>query len=80
MHITLTPEQVTHALSVHLCPGAQWVMRGLDLEWLDESQKQPTWGAIDAACHACDPEKEAFKKMTQAQKITFLAKRLGLED
>ena len=31
-----------------LRPGAEWVLRGDDLEWLDQSQVQPTDAEIDA--------------------------------
>ena len=31
-----------------LKPGAQWVLRGDSLEWLDGSQTEPTQSAIDA--------------------------------
>jgi hypothetical protein len=31
-----------------LRPGAQWVLRGDDLEWLDQNQTQPTEAEIQA--------------------------------
>ena len=31
-----------------LCPLAQWVLRGNELEWLDELQDEPTLDAIGA--------------------------------
>jgi len=31
-----------------LRPGAEWVLRGDDLEWLDQTQSQPTDAEIDA--------------------------------
>mgnify|MGYP007046847307 CR=1 FL=1 len=31
-----------------LCPGAEWVLRGDDLEWLDTNQTQPTDAEITA--------------------------------
>ena len=31
-----------------LKPGAEWVLRGNTLEWLDGSQTEPTQSAIDA--------------------------------
>ena len=31
-----------------LRPGAQWVLRGDDLEWLDTKQTQPTEAEIQA--------------------------------
>ena len=40
-----------HAL-VSLCPGAQWVLIGKNLNWLDDSRNdafsKPTWDEIDA--------------------------------
>lgn len=36
-----------HALE-SLVPGAQWVLRGDDLEWLDSNQTQPTEAEIAA--------------------------------
>jgi len=31
-----------------LCPSAEWVLRGDDLEWLDKQQPQPTEAEIQA--------------------------------
>jgi len=31
-----------------LRPGAEWVLRGDDLEWLDQNQTEPTSAEIDA--------------------------------
>jgi hypothetical protein len=31
-----------------LYPGAEWVLRGNDLEWLDQNQTRPTDAEIDA--------------------------------
>jgi hypothetical protein len=36
-----------HALQ-SLRPGAEWVLRGDELEWLDQNQTQPTDAEIDA--------------------------------
>lgn len=33
---------------VSLCPGAQWVLRGDELEWLDQNQTQPSNAEIQA--------------------------------
>jgi hypothetical protein len=33
---------------VSLCPSAEWVLRGDDLEWLDKQQPQPTEAEIQA--------------------------------
>lgn len=37
----------THAL-VSLRPGAEWVLRGDELEWMDAEQTQPTDAEINA--------------------------------
>ena len=58
-----------------LTPAAQWVLRGDDLEWLDEVQTQPTDAAIaakivelqaayDAAAYARDRKVE-YDKLNQ---------------
>ena len=33
---------------ISLRPGAEWVMRGDDLEWLDQTQSRPTDAEIEA--------------------------------
>jgi hypothetical protein len=48
----------THAL-VSLRPGAQWVLRGDDLEWMDTEQTQPTDAEIDAEVARLQAEYEA---------------------
>ena len=35
-----------------LRPGAEWVLRGDELEWLDTNQTQPTEAEIAAEVHA----------------------------
>lgn len=75
----LTNLEIAHALQ-HLRPGAQWNIRGEEIEWLDKVQTQPTNREIAAACRSCNPEKESFRLLTSEQKISYLAKRLGLED
>jgi hypothetical protein len=40
---------ITKAKALYsLRPGAEWVLRGDDLEWLDQNQTQPTDAEIDA--------------------------------
>jgi hypothetical protein len=40
---------ITKANALHsLRPGSEWVLRGDDLEWLDQTQTQPTDAEIDA--------------------------------
>jgi hypothetical protein len=48
----------THAL-VSLRPGAQWVLRGDDLEWMDTEQTQPTEAEITAEIARLQAEYEA---------------------
>jgi tRNA A37 N6-isopentenylltransferase MiaA len=42
-----------------LRPGAQWVLRGDDLEWLDTEQAQPTEAEITAEVARLQAEYEA---------------------
>jgi hypothetical protein len=48
----------THALQ-SLRPGAQWVLRGDDLEWMDTEQTQPTDAEITAEVARLQAEYEA---------------------
>ena len=41
-----------------LRPGAQWVLRGDDLEWMDTEQTQPTDAEIDAEVARLQAEHE----------------------
>jgi hypothetical protein len=47
--------QALHSLR----PGAQWVLRGDDLEWLDTEQTQPTEAEITAEVARLQAEYEA---------------------
>jgi uncharacterized small protein (DUF1192 family) len=42
-----------------LRPGAEWVLRGDDLEWLDTKQTQPTEAEIQAEVQRLQAEYEA---------------------
>jgi uncharacterized small protein (DUF1192 family) len=42
-----------------LRPGAEWVLRGDDLEWLDQNQTQPTDAEITAEIARLQTEYEA---------------------
>jgi hypothetical protein len=42
-----------------LRPGAQWVLRGDDLEWLDQNQTQPSDAEIAAEIARLEAEYEA---------------------
>jgi uncharacterized small protein (DUF1192 family) len=42
-----------------LCPGAQWVLRGDDLEWLSPNIQQPTEAEINAEIARLQAEYDA---------------------
>ena len=47
------------AALLSLRPGAQWVIRGDDLEWLDTEQAQPTDAEVDAEIARMQAEYDA---------------------
>jgi hypothetical protein len=80
----MTNAGIVHALSIHLTPGAQWVLTGDDpanLIWIDTVQTQPSLTAIENACQGCNPLATEFAALTtQTEQINFLAKQLGLSN
>jgi hypothetical protein len=68
---------------LNLRPGAQWVLRGDDLEWLDQSQTRPTDAKIDAEVArltALEPARIATENrraayITEADPLFFKAQR-----
>ena len=67
-----------------LCPGAEWVLRGDELEWLDTEQTQPSDAEIEAEVArliAEQPAKEARAKrdrlLTESDWITIRATDTG---
>jgi len=66
-----------------LRPGAQWVLRGDDLEWLDQNQTRPTDAEIDAEVArltALEPARIATENrraayITEADPLFFKAQR-----
>jgi hypothetical protein len=66
-----------------LRPGAQWVLRGDELEWLDANQTQPTDAEIDAEVArltALEPARIATENrraayITEADPLFFKAQR-----
>jgi tRNA A37 N6-isopentenylltransferase MiaA len=48
-----------------LRPGAEWAMRGDDLEWLDQNQTQPTEAEITAEVARLQAEHEAKEYQRQ---------------
>jgi hypothetical protein len=53
---------------ISLRSGAQWVLRGDDLEWLDQNQTQPTDAEIDAEIARLQAAYDA--KEYQRQRVT----------
>jgi len=50
---------------ISLRPGAQWVLRGDDLEWMDTEQTQPTEAEITAEVARLQAEYEANEYQRQ---------------
>ena len=50
--------KITDAL-LSLRPGAEWVVRGTEIEWLDSKQTQPTDAEIQAEITRLEAEYEA---------------------
>ena len=44
---------------INLCPGAEWVIKNGELEWLDTEQTQPTEEEIQAEIARLEAEYEA---------------------
>lgn len=77
-----TKERLIKALQ-ELRPGAEWVLYGDSIEglvWHDKSQTQPTVKEISDALPSVQSEKELYASLSQEEKLSYLAKRLGLED
>jgi hypothetical protein len=66
-----------------LCPSAEWVLRGDDLEWLDKQQPQPTEAEIQAELSRLIAEyprkvakqQRAIAFTTEADPLFFKAQR-----
>ena len=56
-----------------LCPDAQWILRGNELEWLDQNQAQPTEEQIAAEIirlqEEYDAKEYARKRVTEYPSI-----------
>jgi hypothetical protein len=59
-----TKVDVLHSLR----PGAEWVLRGDDLEWLDQAQSEPTEGEIQAELDRLVTDQP--RKIAQQQRAT----------
>jgi hypothetical protein len=63
-----------------LRPGAQWVLRGNDLEWLDQNQTQPTDAEIDAEIARLQAEYAAKKyQRDRAAEYPSLQEQLDMQ-
>jgi hypothetical protein len=51
-----------------LCPNAEWVLRGDELEWLDKTHSQPTEAEIQAELNRLIAEQP--RKIAQQQRAT----------
>ena len=67
-----------------LKPGAKWIMRGDDLEWLDEDQTEPTASQISdevVRLQAAEPLKllraERNAKLAETDWVVTMHKELG---
>lgn len=65
----------------HIRPNAEFVLRELELEWLDANQTEPTEAEIEAGWIAYQAKVEADKEAAEAKRQESLAKlaALGLE-
>ena len=65
----------------YILPNAQFVLRGNEIEWLDETQTQPTQEEIEAGWVAYQAKLEADKSEAAAKKAAAEAKlaALGLD-
>jgi hypothetical protein len=61
----------------HIRPDAEYVMRELDLEWLDTKQAEPTEDEIEAGWVAYQAAQQAEAEAKATQKAALL-NRLGL--
>jgi len=52
-----------------LRPGAEWVMRGDDLEWLDTQQSQPTESEITAEVQRLEALQPKLKRIAEIKQL-----------
>lgn len=52
-----------------LRPGAEWVMRGDDLEWLDTKQSQPTESEITAEVQRLEALQPKLKRIAEIKQL-----------
>jgi hypothetical protein len=60
-------------------PNAEFVLRDLDIEWMDTNQTQPTEEEIEAGWIAYQAKVEADKAEAEAKRQALLAK-LGITE
>jgi len=76
----ITKEEAIQSLK----PGAEWVLRGDDLEWLDKNQTEPTSAEIDAEVTRLETLKPLSDlrrvrngKLTETDWVVTMHKELG---
>ena len=75
---SLTHEQIMQTISF-LRPNAQFALRGLQIEWLDETQTEPSQEEIKAGWVAYQAAQIAETEAKATQKATLLD-RLGITE
>jgi uncharacterized small protein (DUF1192 family) len=72
---------ITKANALHsLRPGAQWVLRGDELEWLDTEQTQPTDAEIAAEITRLEADYAAKKyQRDRAKAYPSLAEQMDMQ-
>lgn len=73
----MNPNDKLNAI-LHIRPNAEFVLRELDLEWLDTKQSEPTEIEIEAGLIAFQIKVEADKSKTAIKKEAAEAKLIAL--
>lgn len=74
----LTHDQIVKGLQ-HITDNASFAVNGLDIQWLDEEQEQPTMAQIEAGWAAYQIKVEAEKAEAEAKRAALLEK-LGITE
>jgi RAB protein geranylgeranyltransferase component A len=63
-----------------LCPNAQWVLRGDDLEWISKDQTQPTEADIEAEIKRLQDLAPKLERIAELQKLLADTDYVALAD
>jgi hypothetical protein len=74
----LTHDQIVKGLQ-HITDNASFAVNGLDIQWLDEEQEQPTMAQIEAGWAAYQIKVQAEKAEAEAKRLALLQK-LGITE